>query len=156
MTKLSELSGFLKFTRQDLNLENRPLCYKTIIEPIISSALLVYGSTNSNSLHTIFLLQKQFRRFIFGEPHFAHSSRLFELSCIQTVHECYASALTRFFGKLIVRWLIQWLKSPRSRLHYLFSDQNLSKNRSKSFLLNIEPLKGLTFLRQVVLGQMTL
>ena len=34
--KLSKLLGLLKFSRQDLNLENRLLYYKTYIEPIIS------------------------------------------------------------------------------------------------------------------------
>ena len=96
MKKLSNLLSLLKITRQDLNLENHLLYYKTYIEPIMSYALIVYGSTNSNNLHTIFLFQKKILRVIFGKPLFAHSSGLSELSSIQTVHELYASAFVRF------------------------------------------------------------
>ena len=99
--KLSKLLGLQKFTRQDLNLENRLFHYETIVEPVMSNALLVYGSTNSNNLHTVFLLQKKVIRVIFGKLLFAHSCGLFERSSIQTVHELYASALKKFFfGKL--------------------------------------------------------
>ena len=97
VTKLSKLIGSLIFTRQDSNLENCLLYYQTYIEPFLFDALIVYDSTNSNNLHTIFLLQKNFPRVVFGRPLFAHSSRLFDCSSYQTVHEFYASALIRFF-----------------------------------------------------------
>ena len=128
--KLSKLLCFLNFTRQDLNLENRLIYYETYVESIISYAFIVYGSTNSINLHTVFRLRKEFLCISFGKPIFAHSSRLFERSSVPTIHELYASALIKFF-----------LENTRGLLHYFFADKNLSKNRSESFLLNIEPLK---------------
>ena len=96
MQNLSKLLGLLKFTRQKCNLENRLVYYITSIEPNISFALIFYGGTNSNNLHTIFLLQKKLLGVVFGKPLFDHSSGLFERSSIQTVHELHASALFMF------------------------------------------------------------
>ena len=64
---MSKLLGLLKLTRQHLNPKDR-LYYKTYIEPFITDALIVYGSTKSNNLHTILLLQRRILRVIFGEP----------------------------------------------------------------------------------------
>ena len=81
-----ELLGLLKFIRQELNLEKRLLYCKTYIEPIISSALIVYGSTNRNNLQTVF--------FVFLENSF--SSNLVDCSnnrLFKPFQELYDSAL---------------------------------------------------------------
>ena len=59
MKKLSKLHGLLKITREVLNLENRLFYYKTSIEAIMSYALIVYGNTNSNNLHALFLFPEK-------------------------------------------------------------------------------------------------
>ena len=96
MKNLSKLFGLLKFTRQDLNLENCLVHYKTYIEPTISYALIFSRITDSKVIYTILLLRKKIVRLISGKPLLAHSSELFELSSYLAVHELYASALIRF------------------------------------------------------------
>ena len=84
--KLMGLLGLLKIIRQELKLENHLLYYRNSIEPIISYALIFYGSTNRNNRQTVF--------FVFLENSFSSNlvycsnNRFFE-----RFHELYDSAL---------------------------------------------------------------
>ena len=147
MKKLSKLLCLLKFTRPDLNLENRLIHYKTFNEIIISNALVVYGKTNSNNLHTISLFPKKFFRVIFRKSTFAHFCRLFEPQVFKPFMSFMPQPKLGFLWKILVHSPFQRLKKPRGQIHYLFSGKNFSEQQVNKFSVEDRGIKVINNLK---------